>query len=85
MNVSQIQCERLIIYVHKEVVQNVCGELTSFSFCLLTFLHVIDISLPIDSGVRADGSGMSEVLDILKPHDTSLKRGNIFPSQTFSK
>lgn len=79
----QSQFERLIIYVHKEEVQTVCGELTSFSFCLLTFLHVIDISPLIDSRVKADGSVMSKMLDRLKPHGTSLKKREIFLSQTY--
>lgn len=30
-------------------VQTVCGELASFSFCPLIFLHVIDIYLTIGS------------------------------------
>lgn len=59
----QSQRERLITHVHKEEVLSVCGELTSFSFCLLNFLHVIDISLLIGSQVRADRSVMSELLD----------------------
>lgn len=46
--------ERPIIYVHKKEGQIVCGELTSFSFCLLILLHVIDSSLLIGSQVRAD-------------------------------
>lgn len=58
--------ETLIIYVHREEVRSVCGELTSFNFCPFIFLHVIDISLLIGSWVRADRSLMSGLLDNLK-------------------
>lgn len=54
-------------------------------YLLSAFLHLADISLLIDSWVKADWSVMSELLDKLKPLDTSLKNEHFFSQSCWTR